>query len=403
MKENVFEGNQNQCYGCGACSQICPKDSIKMVSNVEGFLYPKIDMNTCIECNLCQKVCPVIEENLLKVLNPLSTKVYAAWNNNLTQIMESTSAAIFPLLAEAVLSKGGKVYGCAWDEFEIRAIHVRITKQKEVIRLKGSKYVQSSIGDTFKQVKSDLKSGNLVLFSGTPCQISGLKLFLKFDYDNLYLVDLVCHGVPSPKMLAAYVSYIEDSEKSRINTLKFRDKKKSGYRSYISWINSKTNIKTMHIGGLESYLNGFYNEYFNRESCYMCKFSSSNRSGDITLSDFWGIEKFVPELNIKRKYGLNMVMCNTIKGTDLFSQIKTNITLVNSKLEYAQKGDKRLVKNGTRPDLRDQIYKDLNEKSYAFIARTYLKPNFYLIRRSIPSWVKNFILKIKMLKSLNYE
>jgi len=393
MKQTVFDGDLNQCYGCGACSQICPKYSIKMESNAEGFLIPLVDNNTCIECNMCHKVCPVIKQNLIRILNPLSAHVYAAWNNDLAQVMESTSAAIFPLLAETVLSKGGAVYGCAWAEDELRAVQIRITSQSDLHKLKGSKYVQSSTETTFTQVKIDLNNSNFVLYSGTPCQIAGLRLFLQNDYENLFLVDLVCHGVPSPKILSAYVSYIEGKEKCKITSLKFRDKKKSGFRSYISWINTNTGRKSFRVGGLESYLYGYYNEYYNRESCYMCKFSSSHRPGDITLSDFWGIEKLLQELKRKRKYGLSMVMCNSTKGKDLLSSIKHKITCISTNLEYAQIGDKRLMQNGKRPVLREQSYRDLSAYGFTYMANSYLRPKYYFIRRLIPSWAKNIILE----------
>jgi len=395
MKVNVFDGEVNQCYGCGACSQVCPKNSITMVPNSEGFLFPLIDCDTCTVCNLCQKVCPVIEENVIKTHNLQSTHVYAGWNNDLTQIMESTSAAIFPLLAKSILNKGGVVYGCAWADDELRAIHIRVTKPEDLFKLKGSKYVQSSTENTFQKVKEDLKNGLQVLYSGTGCQIAGLKLFIGNRAENLFTIDLVCHGTPSPKMLSAYISFIEKKENSKIISLKFRDKKKSGWRSYISWVNVRTSKKAFRLGGLEPYMFGFYNEFINRESCYLCRYSSGNRPGDITLSDYWGVEKSHPELNNKHKYGINMIMCNSEKGIDLFSDIKLKITYVESKLEYAQKGDSRLLRSGNRPKLRNRVYKDLNDHGFTFLAETYLKPRFYFIRRLIPSWVKNITRSLK--------
>ena len=392
MRTRIFKGDINQCYGCQACEQACPKHCITMVPNYEGFLFPKIDFDACIDCGLCEKVCPASEGNPAKIQNCLSTEVFAGWNNDLNEVLKSTSAAIFPLLAEGILNKGGVVYGCAWDfEDEIYAKHIRISDLNELYKLRGSKYVQSSLESTFIQVKEDLKNEINVLYSGTPCQIAGLKLFLQKDYENLITIDLVCHGVPSSKMLSAYVNYIERRFNSKISSLNFRDKRKSGWRSYVSWKNVKTGKKTYRLGGSEPYLYGFYNEYFSRESCYNCKFSNSNRPGDITLSDYWGIEKAHPDLKAKHKYGINMIMCNSLKGSNLLKDVESNITLVNSKLIYAQNGNHRLVKCGKRPKKRDYVYKDLDDKGFEYMIRTYLRPPNYRIHKIIPPRIKNLI------------
>lgn len=394
MKLTIFDGNINRCFGCGACFQICPKGAITMLPNDEGFLFPLINNDACIECNLCSKVCPVVEQNLAGIQNPLSSNVYAAWNNDKAQLMESTSGGIFPLLANVILSKGGIVYGCAWAENEIRAIQVRIDSNNELIKLKGSKYVQSSTEKTYLQVRNDLNEGKLVLYSGTPCIIAGLKLFLQKEYQNLYLIDLVCHGVPSPKMLTAYVNYSEKKEGYKLKNLQFRDKRESGWRTWVSW--EKPNAKKAYKPiGLEPYMKGFFQGFFNRESCYCCSMASPRRLGDVTLADYWGIELSHPELTSKQKYGISLVLSNNKNGDDLLNGIITKATLVRSSFENAAKKNPCLLHPDPRPATRNNIYVDLNNKDFDFLANTCLKPKLAFIRKLIPSWAKNIIKELR--------
>ena len=213
------------CCGCRACEQVCPKQAIVMETDDEGFLYPKIDACKCINCGLCNKVCP-IEVGNISVEHPLA--VYAAQYQNNKVLNNSSSGGIFSLIANYVFSKYGVVYGAAFDD-DMYLQHIRITDIEELNKLRGSKYVQSDIEDTYKQAKTDLENGALVYFTGTPCQIQGLKLFLRKHYANLLTTDLVCHGTPSYKVFANTLREIEAKKHGRIYSYLFRDKSVGGW------------------------------------------------------------------------------------------------------------------------------------------------------------------------------
>lgn len=383
-----------KCYGCEACNQACLSDAIKMVANQEGFLYPEIDNTKCIKCNLCNVVCPIGDDNLGSILHSCATSVYAGWNKSLTKVSESTSGGLFAVIAEHILSIDGVVYGCAWREERLEAYHTRVTTIEDLNRLKGSKYVQSRINSAYIDIKTYLKQNKPVLFSGTPCQVAGLRLFLQRDYQNLYTIDLVCHGVPSPLMFSEYIKWLEKRSKSEISCFKFRDNKADDPRAYVSW---RENIikKRMVLTGLQPYTFGFYKSYLSRESCYTCSFSTDQRVADITLSDFWGAERYHKELKSARIHGFNMIACNTEKGQRLFHVIQPQINAIKSKLEYAVSGDVRLRHAEQKPPMRDIIYTQFYNKGFDYIAHRYLKPRFVFIHTILPLWLKNLIKKIK--------
>lgn len=382
------------CYGCEACSQACPVAAIKMVTNPEGFLYPLINTQRCIECNLCNTVCPIGDENLNLILHPRPLVVYAGWNKSLEKVSESTSGGVFAVLAEHILSMEGVVYGCAWRAERLEAFHTRVTTLQALKALKGSKYVQSRIGNVYINLKADLEQNKPVLFSGTPCQVAGLRLFLRKNYPTLYTVDLVCHGVPSPLMFSEYIGWLERKRKAHISHFKFRDQKMNDRRSYVSWVENETK-KKMTLTGLQPYSFGFYQSYLSRNACYTCAFSTDRRVADITLSDFWGAEKHHPELKNARSHGFNMIACNTKKGIRLLRIIQPQISCMESNWKYAVDGDVRLRQAEARPWVRDVIYAELRSRGFDHIAHRYLKPRFILIHKLMPLWLKDFIKKIQ--------
>jgi len=387
MDKKIFQGDILKCYGCRACEQICPKRCITMQENVEGFIYPIVDNTICINCDMCESVCPV---NTSFNGNSKTEQItYAAWNRKFSERISSSSGGVFPAIASEVIDAGGIVYGCAWGENNLIASQIRISRKEDIIRLKGSKYVQSSTENTYKEVFHDLRNGLTVLYSGTSCQIAGLKLFLKIEYEKLITIDLICHGTPSHKMLDAYVRYIEKKENGKISNLKFRDKKLSGWRSWVTYINEKSNKKHFCLGGSTPYMFGFYRGYFSRESCYKCQFTNSQRVGDITLADYWGIDKFQPELYREQKYGISLIICNTRKGFKYIDTVKKLIVLNDSKIEYAIAGNHSLSKQNRRGRYRGEAYLDLENKGFEYMANHYLKPKFMLIRGLVPSEFKN--------------
>lgn len=394
MRSPIFDGEQDACYGCEACTQICSHNAITMVANEEGFSYPKIDESLCVHCELCKKVCPV--QNSKASFHAPSKSVYAAWTKDRSIRMDSTSGAAFSELASAILLRKGVVYGCAWKTNRLTAVHTRIETESQLKRLRGSKYVQSEIGTTFQDAKKDLQRGRLVLYSGTPCQIAGLKLFLGKDYSNLYLIDLVCHGIPSPKIFKEYIQYIEAKTGETITNYKFRAKKNSGWRSYVALTNSKTiNNDIMISVGFDPYSYAFHSSLLNRESCFQCDFSRIERTGDITLSDYWGGEKRHVQLRPIRKFGFSMIMCNSEKGKELTESILPKMDWIRSDAETAQANDIRLRSTGERPKLRSKIYAELNENGFAWLAENRFKPRFLFIRKLIPDVFKNLFKEIQ--------
>lgn len=390
----IFQGPESLCYGCGACAQVCSKAAVVMEANEEGFDYPRKDESLCTDCGRCVDVCPASPDQNGKFVFPPSELVYAAWSRSKSLVMSSTSGGIFSEIAEWTISQGGVVYGCSWVGEPTVAAHVRISDLEGISRLRGSKYVQSEVGTTYAQTKSDLRNGIPVLYSGTPCQIAGLKAFLGKPYESLLLVDLVCHGVPSQKMLDAYRRSISGVPQSEVLDLKFRDKRPGGWRSYVSWIDS---AKTKHVraAGFEPYMFGFYKEFFSRESCYSCGFSRPERSGDITLSDYWGAENLHPELRTVRKHGLSMVMSNTMNGSKTIQAIWPKSHWVVSDPDHARASDHRLMRPGKRPAERSVVYELLDREGFDQLVRKYLRPRGLFLRRLVPEAVKNLIAEVK--------
>ena len=393
MRDFVYTNKSiEECYVCKACEQICPKNAITMSENEEGFQYPHIDTSKCVDCGLCQCVCPTQMENISVLFHVTPQTVSAAWNPNLSERLESTSGGMFFLLACQFINERGVVYGADYRE-DLTVFHCRFDDSEALKRARGSKYVQSDINDTFLQVRTDLKNGRKVLFSGTPCQIAGLRLFLRKPYDNLFTIDLVCHGVPSPFFFKKNLTFLEKEYGDHVVDFKFRAKKKSGWRSYVKYVfNQRKPI--WDFLGKNYYTHAFHLGYFNRASCYTCDFSRSERVGDITLSDFWGAEKHCRSLKKARKWGFNLVMCNTPQGRSLYETVLKYVESMECPVEWAIQGDVRLRHTEQRPGMRDKAYKLLSEKGYAYMSSVYgIKES--LPQRLIPAWAKNLIREIQ--------
>jgi coenzyme F420-reducing hydrogenase beta subunit len=393
MRTVVFHNKpQEVCYGCTACYAVCPKSAIKMESNSEGFKYPQIDANLCVDCGLCEKICPTQKEPLNNVLYDTPQNVFAAWNKNLKERLQSTSGGLFYVIARKWINEGGVVYGVALED-DLIVRHIRVDSVDNLYKLQGSKYVQSDLNDIFKRIKSDLCNGEKVMFSGTPCQVGGLRTFLRKDYHNLLTVDLVCHGTPSPLIFSEHIKYIEKRNNDKIEDFKFRGKKPSGWRAYIFHVFKSGKTREFFLGG-DFFSYSFYLSRFNRTSCFSCEYSQSKRSGDITLSDFWNAEKTCKSLKRQRKYGFNLVMCNTPKAIELINSISDEIEKMTLPFEVARDGDVRLRHSEPKPEYRNQFFKMFNEKGYEYLVANYSgKPSF--ASKSIPTIVKNLVYEIK--------
>jgi len=277
--EKIIE--KKNCSGCHACYSICPKQCIKMCEDEEGFWYPQIDKEQCVNCGACKKVCPVLKEYQP---NPRG-KAYACINKDEGIRMKSSSGGIFTLLASAVIEQGGVVFGVAFDS-DFSAFHTYVEDKTELEKLRGSKYVQSRIFDTYKKVKEYLDLKRIVLFSGTPCQIGGLKTYLGKEYDNLIMQDIICHGVPSPLVWQKYITLRETKAGSKIGRTFFRHKK-YGWKTYSVRFEFSNRTEYEQIFSKDLFMRAFLANLCLRPSCYNCHFKSKERESDITLADFW--------------------------------------------------------------------------------------------------------------------
>lgn len=303
--------DKHNCCGCSACVQACPKQCISFDEDDKGFRYPLANKELCIGCGLCEKVCPCLNQS-----NPRKPlKVYAAINPNEEIRMKSSSGGIFTMLAEVIIDKGGVVFGARFDE-NWEVIHDYTETKDGLEAFRGSKYVQSRIGNTFIQARDFLEAGRKVLFSGTSCQIAGLKRFLRKDYDNLLTVEIVCHGVPSPLIWREYVSTI--ASKDGIKSISLKDKS-TGWRGYSISICTHGRIFS-EKAGQNKYMLSFLQNLILRPSCFNCPAKAGRSQGDIALADFWGIEKLIPKMDDNR--GTSFVCCNTEIGLDYFIRVK---------------------------------------------------------------------------------
>ena len=299
-------GDKHDCSGCGACVNACPKECISLRGDGEGFLYPEADPARCVECGLCESVCPFLAA--MEAREP--SAVYAAVNPDGQERLQSSSGGVFPLLMRAVLEQGGIVFGAAFDE-DWSVHHTAVTRLEEMPALQGSKYVQSRTGTCYRAVKECLRQGKRVLFSGTACQVAGLLRYLGKEEENLLTMDVVCHGVPSPRIWQEYLASLH--QPAPIRSISFRDKQ-SGWLDYAFSIRYADGSVFREPHGENLYMKGYLKDLFLRPSCHRCKVKGGRCGSDITLGDFWGIGRVSPELDDDR--GVSMVLPHTPKGLE---------------------------------------------------------------------------------------
>ncbi len=351
----MLENALKLCNGCHTCYSVCPKQAIKMGANDEGFLYPQIDDELCVKCGLCEKKCPI--------LNPLQkeneqTLAYAVINNNEKIRLESSSGGVFTALAENIINQNGIVFGARFDT-DFNVIHGYTDSIEGLADFRGSKYVQSTIGDSYRDCKRFLEEDRSVLFSGTPCQLAGLKSFLARDYENLLLVDIICHGVPSPLLWTEYKKNLEKKFASRIVKTAFR-RKDYGWKQYslaVTFGNASEYCNTLRQ---DSYLKLFLKDVCLRESCYNCKYKTAKRIADITIADFWGLQNEYPELDDDK--GTSFVIIHSDKGQKIIDCL-SNCTVKLIPLEKGVKYNPSYVRSVIRPTKRDVFFLDLEKYS----------------------------------------
>lgn len=365
--DTIICKDPNMCTGCTACASICPKQCITMKENNEGFLYPEKELYKCIDCGLCNKVCPI--NRPLQTAHDLP-QTFVVRTKNRYFLEKCTSGGVFTTLAYEFVRNGGVSYGAIYDD-NFNVIHSRVDDVDHIENLAGSKYIQSYLGDTFKSVKKDLTEKKNVLFCGTPCQVAGLKAYLQKNYDNLYCVDLVCHGVPSPKIWQAYLKLIQEKN-GKLSYVNFRSKY---YGYHVSVMEERFLNNKIVVGSARTNLMSkiFFNNIADRKSCYDCQFKTINRCSDITIYDSWHAGELVAELKDDDK-GYTNVIVHSDKGEKIFCKyIKLIMETYPADTIEAIKKDGVMMTNSVKKNPnREAFYRCFNDNGIEAAINSFL-------------------------------
>lgn len=375
-----------KCNGCQACASICPKSCIEMVKDEEGFLYPKIDEDKCINCRLCEKSCPVLDSRSCEQSKE-TIDAYAVINKDDKARVESSSGGVFTAIASAVIRQGGVVFGATFNE-RFQVIHKPVETMAGLQELRGSKYVQSSIGNAYKQAEKFLQENRLVLFTGTPCQIGGLHAYLKKPYDNLLTQDIICHGVPSPLVWEKYVAYREKKSGGKTLQVSFRNKR-LGWKNYSMQFLFSNQTEYTALQTKDPYMQVFLKNLCLRPSCYDCAFKTKARQSDFTLADFWGLENVLP--NIDDDKGTSLVFIHSEKGRRIFNEIKETLSMYEVDGDRAILYNSAMVKSVAKPENRDKFMSTIQAKGFQSTGKFY-KKSFKKRVRAFLARIKNKIL-----------
>lgn len=390
MEDIVLYEDKRYCCGCGACKNVCPKHAIHMKEDEYGFVYPEIDNDLCVKCGMCKKVCGyqnTPEFNKVK-------KVYAVASKDEETLKKSASGGAFAEYAKSVLNNNGVVYGATMlnENGEFNPKHIRITRVSEIEKIQGSKYVQSSIEDIFKLLQKDLDNGVEVLFSGTPCQIAAIKTFLKKEYANLFLVEIICHGVPSKRFFNDYIKNLEKKRDKKVAKYWFRDKSKGqDMTTRIMFNNGEEYIAN---GNIMSYTGLFLKSLTYRINCYTCPFAKNDRIADITIGDYWGFHEEYPEYNQKNGLtnlaGVSCVLVNTDKGAELNDRIRNKFIILESEFKKVERHNEQLYRPSKYSENREKVLEGYKKEGYAFVEKFFYK---HYKKSIIKSTISSFISK----------
>lgn len=365
--------NEKKCSGCHACFQICPKNCIKMEYSSEGFLYPVADEERCIHCNLCESVCPILQK---KEFSENSTTAYAVINKSEDIRSASSSGGVFSYVAESIILHGGVVFGAAFSEDFHTVKHICVDTVEDLYKLRGSKYLQSTIGNSYKEAETLLKEGRKVLFTGTPCQIAGLYACLKKDYSCLYTADIICHGVPSPKVWDYYLKRKEKDMGAPIKHVSFRNKC-SGWKYYsveLYFSNGETYIAKFRD---DLYMKGFLKNLYLRPSCYDCAFKGVKRIADMSLGDFWGIDRVMPQMDDDK--GTSLVLVHTQKGKALVGAKNDTLQLNEVNIDDAILYNGAAIKSSPVHPKRKKFFIKFNEANVSDLIIRYTRTGKFKI------------------------
>ena len=384
----ILFDEKEDCCGCTACKSICPTKAIEMKADEEGFLYPKINQKLCTNCQVCKRVCPF--QNKAFVPDRLfESPAFAAMHKKEQVKMSSASGGAYTAISDFILDSSGLVYGVEFDdEFFVR--HNKASCADERDKFRGSKYIQSDLKGIYKQIQEDLNNDRIVLFTGTACQVAGLRNYLcetKTALNKLYTNDIICHGTASPLLWNDYLDFIQKESKLKSYTFRYKGRGWRGYNVRAEFENGKIKINTTDI---RVYVNLFSSVLALRPSCYNCKFANLQRPSDITIGDCWGIEKILPEIDDNK--GISLVIINTRKGKYLFEKIKKDLDIY--KINVADCLQLNLQQPTRKPSKREQFWHDYYKFGFKYIARKYLG---YSFKSSSKRLIKRFLHKVKLL------
>lgn len=334
MKDNIIVVEKENCYGCHACSNICPTGAITMSTDEEGFYYPVVNDELCVNCKKCLDVCPHIhppKKNTLK-------KAFACYAKNEEEHLSSSSGGFFSVVARKCIKDNGVVFGAAFDD-NLEVHHIKVSSLEDIHKLKGTKYIQSKLGDIFIDVRNELHTGKKVVFSGTPCQIAALKNFLGAEYSNLLCIDLICHGVPSPLVWKKYLD--ETFGKENVKSMRFRNKIEGIHNVTLDYtlMNNEV-IQERYEDSI--FIKGFISNLYVRPSCFNCQFKGADSTSDITIGDFWGIQEFHPQMD--SKFGVSAILVHSKKGKRCLASIINDLYLCKSSYSKIKLWNESLVR-----------------------------------------------------------
>ena len=360
------------CCGCTACATICNHNAIKMITDEQGFLYPQITPKYCINCGLCDQVCPIIHYDSLKDKSADPT-VFALHNSNKKIWESSSSGGAFASFASQTIQSKGIVYGAIFNN-ELKVIHSKASDEIEALKFRGSKYVQSDLTGIFKDAKDELNKGTKVLFCGTPCQVEGLKRFLRKDYDNLFTIDILCHGITSPKIFQEYIKFIKENSDFKLTGIFMKDKTFGwGYQNTRLYFGKTASQFNTVLSNLWNKI--YYSHLATRPACHACRFTNYLRPGDISLGDFWGIEKYHP--NFSNSKGISLILINNSKGKSEWEKVQNQFTYIRSNPYECQQPN--LLHPIAESNKKDEFWNDYAQMSFTKLMQKYFNVTPYAL------------------------
>lgn len=382
--------DKKDCCGCNACGDICPKDAITFKTDIEGFWYPEVNKEKCIDCGLCDKICPELNIAELKKNDfDKPAKTIAAIHKNIRIRWDSTSGGAFSALAETVYEQGGYVSGAIYNEdFSVR--NYVSNKPEDLEKLRSSKYLQSNATGLYKEIKQLLQKGEKVLACGTPCQMTALKSYLRKDYENLIIVDFICRGVNSPKVYRKYLDSLEKKFNGKVVYVKAKNKE-LGWRNLTRKVVFNNGRSYYGIRIQDDFRRGYHTNVFCRPSCYSCKYKDFPRIADITIADYWGIEKV--DKNLDNNVGTSMILLNSKKGISFFEEVEEKLEWIETKFESILPGNPALTKSiGIAHIDRKSFFQDLDTNDFDFVVKKYF-PFKSNANESFKKKIKNIVKK----------